>query len=87
MSFLASSGGGGGSGVSQVFDRPYMRSGVPIVARSASLSAASVIVRTDGAAVFQLRYVRGATCTPADLHSRDGAIVNANTATQPLGAT
>lgn len=41
-----------------------MPSGVPTVARSASVSPASVTVRFDGAAVFQLRYVRG-----GDLHT------------------
>ena len=39
-------------------------SGVPIVARNESVSWASVTVRVEGAVRFQLRYVRGATCTP-----------------------
>src|SRR3954465_2744978 len=47
-----------------------MPSGVPIVSRSASVSPASVTVRPDGAAVFQLRYVRGATCTPCSDSTR-----------------
>jgi hypothetical protein len=35
-----------------------MPSGVPTVASKASVSPASVIVRADGAAFFQFRYVR-----------------------------
>jgi hypothetical protein len=54
----------GGQIVGGHIDVPYMPSGVPTAARSASLSRASVTVRADGVAIFQLRYVRGATWTP-----------------------
>jgi len=43
---------------------------VPIVARSASVSRASVTVRAEGAAVFRLRYVHGATATPCSVSTR-----------------
>jgi hypothetical protein len=47
-----------------------MPSGVPMVARNASVSPASAIVRAEGSEVFQLRYVRGATCTPCSVSTR-----------------
>jgi hypothetical protein len=47
-----------------------MPSGVPTVARNASVRRASETVRADGIEDFQLRYVRGATCTPCSVSTR-----------------
>lgn len=53
-----------------IFRRPYMPSGVFTVARNASVRYASVTARSDGRAVFQFRYVRGATWTPCSVSTR-----------------